>query len=223
MKKITLFVLFTLTCSFSNHAFAQSYTTDSTGVYYFWADVEDQLQPNKKKDMFNSYFEVEQFDLIYTQFMQVLSDSAGFKLYPIEHIPPKSNFPRREYPRMMKKKAVKSKKAAYYMKVDIEFKRGGESSMTDKTTISNGLFGGGKDVEVMPLVMKTNFELYDATGKKVKSFKTSVKSRGDIGLVTEKALIGKSTGRSQAFYAKTLDNLVDLIQQSAMSVVKKLQ
>ncbi|TNE68183.1 hypothetical protein EP331_15955 [bacterium] len=201
---------------------AQSFTTDSSAVYNFRADMDKEFNPRKVKDPFARYFNLEQLDFIYSHFMNALQDSSGLKVYPVERLMKLKGKPKTDYPLMMKGSAVKSKKASYYIAISMEFQRGGETSLTDNTTIKIGSFGKGKDIEKLPLKLKTQFEIYDAKGKKVQKFTTNVTSKKPIGLVKDKAIIMNEAGISHSITEDTLDEFIKLIQEGAFSVSEKL-
>jgi len=233
MKHKSLFLLLIIWSfvSPSSTKAQQTYTTDSTAVYHFMVDVDasiDTDREGKRYDPFRKFFNMDQTDFIYNHYVQVLSDSAGFNFFPITKLKKRDKRDRFwDYPQLSKKKAVKSKKAAYYMLINLEFRRaeiqnGISFNSSSETNTSSGIFGSKNKVEKTPMELRAKFALFDAKGKKVNEFKTSVISRGSIGFEIDKTKIGKVEGTSRKFIPETEDELIDLIKDSALSVIAKL-
>jgi hypothetical protein len=233
MKQITVFLfLIVLSLQYNSRANAQqTYTTDSTAVYHFIADVDasiDKDREGKRPDPFRRFFTMDQMDYLFDHYTQALSEAAGFKFYPIDRLKKRDKRDRFwEFPQLSKSKAVKSKKAAYYMLINLEFNRAEKAngiSFNSKSESNTkiGIFGSKNAVEKTPMALHVKFALFDAQGKKVKEFKTSVISKGSIGFEIDKSSIGKVEGTSRKFIPETEAELLDLIKDSALSVSAKL-
>jgi len=230
-KSVHLLPLFCFFVSIVSLKAQQTYRTDSTAVYHFMVNVDasiDKAKEGKRYDPFRKFFNMDQTNFIYNHYIEVLSDSGGFNFFPIERLKKRDKRDRFwDYPQLSKKKAVKSKKAAYYMLINLEFRRaeienGISYSSKSETNTSTGLFGSKNSVEKTPIELRVKFALFNANGDKVNEFKTSVISKGSIGFEIDKTKIGKVEGTSRKFIKETEDELIDLIKVSAMSVIAKL-
>jgi hypothetical protein len=193
-------------------AHAQSYTTDSTAVFFFRAEVADAINPRHPKP----YFDTEAHDDIYRDFMTIISDSLGIKPYTISFFEKKQQkhafF---EYPSLRLKDALKKRKAAYFLKVGIRFEPIGKVSSNNETKISIGVVGGKTKSNQQRLRMLTEFVLHDSTGAVVKKVTSSVDSEEMINLrdvdgldVSGVAALAKSKGKRAEEKPSPLLNLV---------------